>query len=1764
MKSKRKCIVIVSIVMTILFALGLSSCKATAKHTVEFIVDNTVYYSDSVVNGQKVSLPQEPTKNGYSFCGWYFDNNIWNIPFSESDTISADAPIYAKFDAIEYNISYDLNGGKLERTNPTTYTIESEDITIGAPTKKGYIFAGWTGTDLTAPTLTVIIRANSTGNREYVANWTLDGYSITYNLNGGVNSEKNPFEYAVTSANIYLENATRRGYVFYGWYTNADCTADAKITTIASGSTGDITLWAKWTLANYKITYNLNGGEFTSDNPKNYTIESGDITLNAPTKRGYTFVGWMGTDITGTVISVTIRNNSTGDRTYTAVWEIVDYSIIYNLNGGTNASENPEKYNVASVTITLENPTKLGYVFGGWNTSNDYNDDERVKVIPNGSIGNIELFAKWTPATYSIKFNKNNSKATGTMSNQTLNYDSADTLTANRFVLTGYTFKGWTTNSDGSGILYVNEQEVLNLSSEDGAIVNVYAKWEANTYSVTFDKNGGVNGTNSVSATYDSAMSTATAPTYTGYDFAGYYDADGVQYYNAEMQSVRNWNKAGNTTLYARWNGKTFNISFDRQGGTGGTTSVAATFNANMPSASVPSRTGYIFKGYFDGRNGTGTQYYSASMSSLHKWDKSSAGTLYAYWEARTYTVSFNYNNGNSNNGSIIATYDSEMPSISGIPTRTGYVFTGYFDSANNGTKYYNADLTSAKTWDKTSNTTLYAHWVGINYSVRFDGNGSTSGRMDNQAFVYATAQNLNANRFARTGYTFVGWKTEADGSGTSYDNSASVNNLTAENDGTVVLYAQWKINQYTATFKNFDGKILYSVTLNYNEIPTYAGETPVKERTAEFSYIFNGWDKEIVAIFEDAVYTAQFISETNKYQIVWKNYDGSIIKTDTLLYGTEPNYDGDIPVKPSTQQYTYVFADWTPAIEKVIKNIEYTAVYTRTINKYTVTFKNYDGSVLSYSTVDYGENAAYNAAQPQRPDENHKSYEFSGWSDSLNNITANKVVIAVYIVYDVYNFTYINGTSKTIKVLEGTAIDNLIPINTSTIVSGNLETSYEWKKRDNYEYFEVEKTRKMYNITYLLNGGTNDTRNPSMVYCDENYRLYAANKVGYEFVSWCTDGDLTAEILSLNNIANNTTLYAKYKSIVYSITYYLFDGENALKNPDSYTIEDTITLKNATKKGYTFIGWFADGDFSRPIKTISMQTGNIELFSYFEPNEYTATFIDNDGSYSEDLEVTLDDGKGTTKKYLVKGGESFKPYKVWNPSGLFAGWYLNDKLLENNLVIKESIVLYAKYVSQFYNGYYVSQMEGNIFAGGGTTSCYLIPADCSTIEWYGKGRFEISSNNSCVYVNNDSGSSGVEEVYPGTIIMVKSKGINGGYYGEVEIRLGEFRNNEIVASDTTRITKVTYDSNIPHFATSKVGYTFSGWYDENNCLIDKNWTYDCNNTFYARWTPTKYKIEYYLSGGNNNIKNPNNYTINNNIVLHEPTKIGYSFDGWYLDKNFTQKIDRIVGRTGDLILYAKFTINTYTLTLNSDNGKFAPKISFISNGKNIKTVYLYENESIENFYPNTPKGYLFAGWYTDEIYQNVFNFDGTITDDLILYAKWIKDEESILLINETISNVSMSINGKNEQYIIFVPVSNTSITVTSLSELDLIGTLYDIDKNILISADDVNESNLNFSFTFNIEAGKLYYIGIKGATVGTQGDFNVSITWNGNSCIKGTTYTNRTISIVYGATFILPDSVEKEGYKFVGWVDDNNNKYESGIWNYLTDLTLHAVYEKI
>ena len=169
--------------------------------------------------------------------------------------------------------------------------------------------------------------------------------------------------------------------------------------------------------------------------------------------------------------------------------------------------------------------------------------------------------------------------------------------------------------------------------------------------------------------------------------------------------------------------GNTYTITFDATDGTGGPASVTATYGSPMPAITpAPTGTvGYSFVGYFDAQTG-GTMYYSASLASVKDWDKTSNTTLYAQW-ANTYTITFNATDGTGGPASVTATYGSPMPAITPAPTGTGgYSFVGYFDAQTGGTIYYNADLTSAKTWDKEEDTTLYAQWTNT-YTITFDAN---------------------------------------------------------------------------------------------------------------------------------------------------------------------------------------------------------------------------------------------------------------------------------------------------------------------------------------------------------------------------------------------------------------------------------------------------------------------------------------------------------------------------------------------------------------------------------------------------------------------------------------------------------------------------------------------------------------------------------------------------------------------------------------------------------------------------------------------------------------------------------------------------------------------------------------------------------------------------------------------------------------------------------------------------------------------------------
>ena len=277
----------------------------------------------------------------------------------------------------------------------------------------------------------------------------------------------------------------------------------------------------------------------------------------------------------------------------------------------------------------------------------------------------------------------------------------------------GYEFLGFYTTKNG-GTRIINENGNIVSTSGYNSEGTMYANYKPINVDVTFDKQGGTSGSNSVTATYSKAMPSITIPTRTGYTFNGYYtgtNGSGTKYYNANGTSARTWNIANNTTLYAHWTAKSYTVTLYKQNGSGGTSSVTARYGNTMPSITVPTRTGYIFAGYYSGTNGSGTKYYNANGTSARTWNIANNTTLYAHWTAKSYTVTLNKQSGSGGTSSVTATYGNAMPSIT-VPTRTGYTFAGYYSGTNgSGTKYYNANGTSARTWNIANNSTLYAHY---------------------------------------------------------------------------------------------------------------------------------------------------------------------------------------------------------------------------------------------------------------------------------------------------------------------------------------------------------------------------------------------------------------------------------------------------------------------------------------------------------------------------------------------------------------------------------------------------------------------------------------------------------------------------------------------------------------------------------------------------------------------------------------------------------------------------------------------------------------------------------------------------------------------------------------------------------------------------------------------------------------------------------------------------------------------------------------------
>ncbi len=332
----------------------------------------------------------------------------------------------------------------------------------------------------------------------------MNEYNITFELNDGVLSNNNPTKYTIEDE-IILNNPSKDGYEFTGW-TGTGLSTKTKIVTIPQGSIGDREYTAHFSQDVYTITYNnIDGATINPANPEEYDTED-EITLTNPSKDGYTFTGWTGSNGTIPQTTVKILQGSTGSKSYTANWDLVTYNINYTLDGGTLPDVHPTSYTIESNSITLVNPTKEGFIFAGWTETNEETPQTTV-IIPQGSTGIKEYTANWTDE-YTIVFHSNNGQ--DQTYRQVVKFDQEFVLDENTFTNGDKEFKEWTTKLDGTGVKYINKRvkyansartemtttyyKVVNLPITENLEIHLYAQWqEPNLTKTTFDKGQNVN-----------------------------------------------------------------------------------------------------------------------------------------------------------------------------------------------------------------------------------------------------------------------------------------------------------------------------------------------------------------------------------------------------------------------------------------------------------------------------------------------------------------------------------------------------------------------------------------------------------------------------------------------------------------------------------------------------------------------------------------------------------------------------------------------------------------------------------------------------------------------------------------------------------------------------------------------------------------------------------------------------------------------------------------------------------------------------------------------------------------------------------------------------------------------------------------------------------------------------------------------------------------------------------------------------------------------
>lgn len=421
--------------------------------------------------------------------------------------------------------SAELMSAKNATLASVTFTVEDDpgEVLDDPQHLDGYVFDGWyTDSRYKKPfTGNFMDYADMEEPLVLYPHYSLDGWTLTWNLDGGIFEKDVQNEYTIlTDLPLPDESVVKKtGYTLKGWALDGKPIGYFTPTIMR-----DATLTALWEAIEYRISYELNGGTLT-DAESYYTIEN-TFSLPQLIRNGYLFDGWYtNNDLTKPVSSIGL--GSIGDRSFYAKWTPITYSITYNLNGGENSSLNPTVY-TAEKDVLLHNPQRIGYTFKGW-----YFDSTHVLELNAALYGNVNLVANWEVNEYKIMINPNNGEDVYT---QTVRYGGYYALAQPNF--RGHTF-----------IAYYLAGEPIDITGNYyfTCDISIVAKYTANEYNISYVSEGQTVSIQQV--TYGQAYSLFNPAPKKNYEFVGWYDKEvGGNRISDGVYSVDK-----NTAYYAAW-----------------------------------------------------------------------------------------------------------------------------------------------------------------------------------------------------------------------------------------------------------------------------------------------------------------------------------------------------------------------------------------------------------------------------------------------------------------------------------------------------------------------------------------------------------------------------------------------------------------------------------------------------------------------------------------------------------------------------------------------------------------------------------------------------------------------------------------------------------------------------------------------------------------------------------------------------------------------------------------------------------------------------------------------------------------------------------------------------------------------------------------------------------------------------------------------------------------------------------------------------------